>query len=206
MLSRSSSSSIVRAEHRSVCNQVGVNGIRQPLWSLLVGREPAVSSLFDHLALAACADAQVRRAEALAVATAVDREVRPVLATALPEAIHPTPELRIIIKRGIRLRVNCARANELVHVRRQVAWNDRDGGSAVLATMSPGREALRPRARAAPRLALRRAAGRRVATTAPLEPSLSRIMTRLLSSSSCRPVASRRPRRAAPTRRQSTEA
>jgi len=45
-----------------------------------------MSSVFDHLALAAGGDAQIRRAQAFAVTTAGDREVRPVLATAFPEA------------------------------------------------------------------------------------------------------------------------
>ena len=67
-------------------SQVRVDGFRQPLRSLLVDGQSAVSSLFDHLALAPCGDAQIRRAEAFAVTTAVDREVRPVLATAFPEA------------------------------------------------------------------------------------------------------------------------
>jgi hypothetical protein len=57
-----------------------------------------VSSLFDHLALAAGGDSQIRPAQALALTTAV--EGRPVLATAFPEAHTFNSELRIIIKRG----------------------------------------------------------------------------------------------------------
>jgi hypothetical protein len=63
MLSRSSSSSMVRAEHRiRFGSQVRVSCLGQPLRSLFIGGEPAVSSLFDHLALAAGRDAQIRRA------------------------------------------------------------------------------------------------------------------------------------------------
>jgi hypothetical protein len=64
-------------------SQVRVDPFGQPLRSLFIDGEPAVSSLFDHLAFAAGRDTQIRRAEALAVTTAVDREVRPVLATAV---------------------------------------------------------------------------------------------------------------------------
>ena len=44
-----------------------------------------MSSLFDQLALSAGCHSQIRGAEALPVTAAVDREVRPVLATAFPE-------------------------------------------------------------------------------------------------------------------------
>ena len=78
-LSRSSSSSIVRGEHRiRLAVQVGVDRLRQPLRSLFVGRQPAVSSLFDQLALSARRRSQVRRAETLPVSTAGDGEVCPV--------------------------------------------------------------------------------------------------------------------------------
>ena len=48
-LSRSSSSSIVRGEHRiRLAVQVGVDRIREPLRPLFVGGQPAVSSFFDR--------------------------------------------------------------------------------------------------------------------------------------------------------------
>ena len=48
-------------------SQVRVDCLGQVLRSLFIGGEPAMSCLFDHLALAAGGNAQVRRAEALAV-------------------------------------------------------------------------------------------------------------------------------------------
>ena len=61
-----------------------------------------MSSLFDHLALAAGGDAQIRRAQAFAVTTAVDREVRPGTGDRVSRGSYvQLPELRIIIRRGI---------------------------------------------------------------------------------------------------------
>ncbi|ODS54082.1 MAG: hypothetical protein ABS36_11590 [Acidobacteria bacterium SCN 69-37] len=63
---------------------VGVHGLEQPLRSLRMRRDGAVAGVLDELPLLALGVLQVRRVEPLAVATAIDREVRPVLTPALP--------------------------------------------------------------------------------------------------------------------------
>jgi hypothetical protein len=68
--------------------------------------------------------AEVFSAGFLASARRPAGSTRP-LVTSIDDAVRfaddaQLPELRVIIRRGIRPRVNCARANELVHVRRQV--------------------------------------------------------------------------------------
>ena len=109
-----------RAAH-PLGSQVRVDRLRQPLRSLFVGGEPAVASLFDQLALAARRRSQIRRAEALAVTTAGDGEVCPVLATAFPEThTRNSPSSESPSDEETDRRVNCARPNEVSHVGGQV--------------------------------------------------------------------------------------
>ena len=121
-------------------SQVCIDGFGETLRPLLVNGQSAVSSLLDQLALAASCNAQVRRAEALAITTAVDREVRPGTADRVSRGSYvQLPELRVFIRRGIRPRVNCARADELVHVRGQVPHRaSKPQEPRTLAAMSPG--------------------------------------------------------------------
>src|SRR5690349_20358029 len=65
---------------------VGVNRLEQPLRPSRVRGYRAESGIFDELPFLLSRRLQVRRAETLAIAPAIDREVRPVLASAFPEA------------------------------------------------------------------------------------------------------------------------
>ncbi len=86
-MSRSSSNWIVRGEQcRRFAVDVGVGRLEEPLRSLFVRGDGAVPGVLDELPLPLLGDRQGGGVEALAVAPAVDREVRPVLASALPEA------------------------------------------------------------------------------------------------------------------------
>ena len=64
---------------------VGVDCLEQPLRPLRVRGNGTKSGIFNELPLLPPRRLQVRRAEALAIAPAVDREVRLVLAAALPQ-------------------------------------------------------------------------------------------------------------------------
>ena len=128
-----------RRAANALSSQVRLDGFREALRALLVNGQPAVSSLFDQLALVPCGDPQIRRAEALAVTTAVDREVCPGTGDRVSrDSYVQLPELRVFIRRGFRPGVNCTRPDEVVHVRRQVshrATKSQEPWS--LASMSP---------------------------------------------------------------------
>lgn len=87
MLSRSSSSSIVRAEHRMrfAVRYASMASERRFGPCSSTGSRPCPASSISSRSRRV-GDPQIRRAEALAVTTAVDREVRPVLSPAFPEA------------------------------------------------------------------------------------------------------------------------
>ena len=83
---------------------------------------------------------QVRRIETLAIATAVDREVRPVLSPALPEA-HDSRSSLLVSRSddGSGLCVDRARADEVFEVRREIAHGAAEAQEPwSLPAMTPG--------------------------------------------------------------------
>src|SRR5690606_21906406 len=74
---------------------VCVHRPEQALRSLFVRGDGAVTGLFAELPFLPLGVLQVRRVQTRAVATAIDREVRPILASALPEAHDRTSSMPV---------------------------------------------------------------------------------------------------------------